>query len=518
MPITWRNIESDHTRGAASLFETARRALNDGMGNFKSIVDSRNELNQQNWDTQKAVNTDLFLDRLAQYKTPEELAAAQEAGQLQALKAQFGGQIDRDAVRGAEAAAAEQLMKRITAQNLYQDDTRRRGERDQMDVGRQLLLGKKYDEFDKWAAENNLLDEPELHELKRTYQRQDGQDSRAERQLGISLNRANQENIRFKQEQDALNRKQFIGQQAAQITQEFQQYEKATHNEMVSAAKDLGLSVDDDGLPVFSEDPKGQVQQREYAYELARRGINPMSPTERINGALARIMSAPEMNGAGIDELLVISKALNQGVNAVNQLDPTTQAKLDAAKAAEDEKLKIVLAARKEGQQSEAATNPFYNPTKDVEKSTANIMSKLPKDFSPVGWDSHQKQLLESKVREYLSEGMSEDFVLNAVNTVAEMGTWTADTDDNFNDYMDEYFPVTKLAELKQLANGVVDENGRVIAPGLRTKHAQELRALELQALENQKKLERAFRKSQGLTPEASAETLRRLSSLLKAK
>lgn len=518
MPITWRNIENDPTQGAALLFETARRAFNDGMGNFQGIVDSRNDLNQQNWNTQKEINTDQYLDRLAQYKTPEELAAAQAAGDLQALKAQFGGQIDRDAVRGAEAAAATELMKRITTQNQYQDDTRRRSERDQMDIGRQLLLEKKYGEFDKLAGQYNLMDEPKLHELKRTYQRQDAQDNRAERQLGISLNRANQETVRFNQEQEALNRNRFMGQQAAQIAQEFQQYEQATHQEMVSAAKDLGLSVDESGLPVFSEDPKGQAQQREYAYELERRGINPMSPTERINGGMSRIMSAPEMKGAGVDELLAVSKALSQSINAVNQLDPAIQAKLDAAKAAEAEQLKIVQAARKEGQQAEAATNPFYNPTKDVEKSTANIMAKLPKDFSPVGWDSHQKQLLESKVREYLSEGMSEDFVLNAVNTVAEMGTWTADTDDNFNDYMDEYFPVTELARLKQIANGKVDENGRVIEKGLRAKHAEEMRALELEALENQRKLDRAFRRSQGLTPEASAETLRRLSSLLKAK
>lgn len=506
MPITWRNIEGDHTRGAASLFETARRALNDGMGNFKSIVDSRNELNQQNWDTQKAVNTDLFLDRLAQYKTPEELAAAQEAGQLQALKAQFGGQIDRDAVRGAEAAAAEQLMKRITAQNLYQDDTRRRGERDQMDVGRQLLLGKKYDEFDKWAAENNLLDEPELHELKRTYQRQDGQDSRAERQLGISLNRANQENIRFNQEQEAFKQKQFLGQQLAQATQEIQQYDLATGQAMTATAKKLGIPLDDDGLPVFSDDPIGQSSQRLFLSELEKQGIDPMGRTQSVNGMVRRYMAAPEMKNAGIDQILAGRDALMRGITAINQLDPVSQSQLDAAKTAEAEQLKVAINAQKEKQQREASKNPFYNPTKDVEKSTANIMSKLPKDFDPVGSDSHQKQLLESKVREYLSEGMSEDFVLNAVNTVAEMGTWTADTDDNFNDYMDEYFPVTKLAEQK------------LAAEGMRSKHAQELRQLEAEAVAQQKRLERAIRKSQGLPPESSAETLRRLSSLLKAK
>ena len=163
MPITWRNIESDHTRGAASLFETARRALNDGMGNFKSIVDSRNELNQQNWDTQKEVNTDLFLDRLAQYKTPEELAAAQQAGQLQALKAQFGGQIDRDAVRDAEAAAAEQLMRRITAQNQYSDDKINRDARPDIDHFYDLVGQGRLKEAAQWKADKQLgVDESSL--------------------------------------------------------------------------------------------------------------------------------------------------------------------------------------------------------------------------------------------------------------------------------------------------------------------------------------------------------------------
>ena len=156
MPITWRNIEGDHTRGAASLFETASRAFNDGMGNFKGIVDSRNELNQQNWDTQKEINTDQFLDRLAQYKTPEELAAAQQAGQLQALKAQFGGQIDRDAVRDAEANQADVLMRRIAAQNQYADDKTNRDARPLVDQFNSLIADNKLDEARKFLQSNVL--------------------------------------------------------------------------------------------------------------------------------------------------------------------------------------------------------------------------------------------------------------------------------------------------------------------------------------------------------------------------
>ena len=163
MPITWRNIENDSTRGAALLLETARRALNDGMGNFKGIVDSRNELNQQNWNTQKEVNTDQFLDRLAQYKTPEELAAAQAAGDLQRLKAQFGAQIDHDAVRDAEAAAAEQLMRRITAQNQYVDDKTNRDARPDIDHFYDLVGQGRLKEAAQWKADKQLgVDESSL--------------------------------------------------------------------------------------------------------------------------------------------------------------------------------------------------------------------------------------------------------------------------------------------------------------------------------------------------------------------
>lgn len=145
------------------LFETARRAFNDGIGNFKGIVDSRNELNQQNWDTQKEVNTDQFLDRLAQYKTPEELAAAQASGQLDALKAQFGGQIDRDAVRGAEQAQADVLMKRIAAQNQYSDDKINRDARPDIDHFYDLVGQGRLKEAAQWKANKQLgVDESSL--------------------------------------------------------------------------------------------------------------------------------------------------------------------------------------------------------------------------------------------------------------------------------------------------------------------------------------------------------------------
>lgn len=156
MPITWRNVNGDHSRSAALILETARRAFNDGMGNFQDIVDFHNNVNQQNWEMQKEANTDQFLDRLAQFKTPEELAAAQQSGQLEALKAQFGGQIDRDAVRDAETSQTDILMKRIAAQNQYSDDKTNRDARPLVDQFNGMIASNQLDDARKFLQDNVL--------------------------------------------------------------------------------------------------------------------------------------------------------------------------------------------------------------------------------------------------------------------------------------------------------------------------------------------------------------------------
>lgn len=156
MPITWRNIETDTTRGAAGLMEVARRAFNDGIGSFQGIVEDKNAVGQANWDQQRANNTNAFLDRLAQYKTPEELAAAQASGELAALRQQYGGQVDATAIRGAEASQADVLMKRIAAQNQYGDDKINRDARPLMEQYQGLLAQGNAAGAAKFLADNRL--------------------------------------------------------------------------------------------------------------------------------------------------------------------------------------------------------------------------------------------------------------------------------------------------------------------------------------------------------------------------
>lgn len=156
MPITWRNIESDATRGAAGLMEVARRSLNDGFGVLNKTLETRNEIQDQNWEARKQTNTNAFLDRLAQFKTPEELAAAQASGELAALKQGFGGQVDAAAIRDAESGLQQKLIERITAQNQFADDTFNRNARPLMDQYQGYLARQDTAGAAKFLADNQL--------------------------------------------------------------------------------------------------------------------------------------------------------------------------------------------------------------------------------------------------------------------------------------------------------------------------------------------------------------------------
>lgn len=506
MPITWRNIENDPTRGAATLFETARRAFNDGMGNFKGIVDSRNELNQQNWDQQKTNNTNASMDYLSRFTNPEEFAAAQKSGDVARMLSQYGAQVDSRLVRDRADNLGQILMERQLAQNQYSDDTRRRGERDQLEVGRNFILNGDYAGYKKWAAENSLMDEPVLDEMARTYQRQDAQDSRAERQLGISLNRANQDNILFNQKQQEYKQKQFLGNQAAQLVNEARNYDAAASEAITATAQRMGIELDDAGMPVFADGAIGESSKRLFLADLKKQGIDPNSRTAMVNGMITRVMTAPEMKGAGVDTLLAGRQGLMSALTAIDSLDPESQSRLDSAKEAEKGQLEVALAAAKEKQRTGTANNPYYNPVEDVEKATSNIMTRLPKDRDFFGFDNKQRRLLETSVRNALADGLSEEFVKNAFDQTVKEGTFWGDTDENFQSYLDSYGDADALASLKTEAGT------------LRTKNAQELRALEAASAARQMQLERAYRKSLGLTPENPYESLRRLSSGLKSK
>jgi hypothetical protein len=129
-PITWRNVDAPDLRGASQILGQAQNSLNAALDAFGRPIQMLEATEAKNWQAQKEVNTDQFLQRLQQFKTPEDLAAAQQSGALQQLRDGFGAQIDMKAARDAEQALPGQLQQRFVANQNYLDTKADISERD----------------------------------------------------------------------------------------------------------------------------------------------------------------------------------------------------------------------------------------------------------------------------------------------------------------------------------------------------------------------------------------------------
>lgn len=248
MPITWRNIEAPSFEGAARIMETGRGAFNDGVAALQGSFDEYGNQIQKNWDQGKENNTQTFLDRLAQYKTPEELTAAQASGELNALKQQFGAQIDRGLVRDTEVDLQQKLIERISAQNQYADDSLDRTQRGDMDEIKGMIAKRDFTGAEAALERLELRNEAPLFEALQQGQRtqveegyQDRRFNMDEKKFGAEMsgiglrNAAAQLQLTSQQEQQGMS---------AMVAQVLQNYptEQAGREALLQMARDQGVS------------------------------------------------------------------------------------------------------------------------------------------------------------------------------------------------------------------------------------------------------------------------------------
>ena len=111
-PITWQNVSAPSARDAILAGSMAQQYVNSGFDNLNKVLAQVTKTNIENWDNQKNNNTQAFLDQLNQYRTPEELQAAQASGALDALRQRYGPQVDQAAIRTAEDGRLSTLQQR----------------------------------------------------------------------------------------------------------------------------------------------------------------------------------------------------------------------------------------------------------------------------------------------------------------------------------------------------------------------------------------------------------------------
>lgn len=122
MPITWQNINAPSLGDPGRALANAGQAITDAFTPLREQLKAYQTNEAQNYEVGKANNTEAFMAQLtSRYKTPEALAAAQQSGELDALRSSFGAQIDQARTREALDTRGGVLQQRDLTERTYKN-------------------------------------------------------------------------------------------------------------------------------------------------------------------------------------------------------------------------------------------------------------------------------------------------------------------------------------------------------------------------------------------------------------
>lgn len=165
-PITWRNVgtevQAPRLDVVSNILGQAQQGLDKaftGAGNLINDFQGIQEANQKN---QVNLNTEQFLNTLnARFRDPNALAQAQQSGELDALRQQFG-QYGLDTTK-TNAAAIDTLVgeqrTRAQADQEYADFQTRLGNRAVRDAHDVAIAEGRFEDAARIRAENEFLNE-----------------------------------------------------------------------------------------------------------------------------------------------------------------------------------------------------------------------------------------------------------------------------------------------------------------------------------------------------------------------
>lgn len=329
-PITWRNVGTTVSGNSASLLSGAQESFNSGFDVLNKVLEQRKTTQDANWEQGTDNNTQSYLDQVAQYKTPEELAAAREQGVFSDLRQQYGSQLDRGAARTALDGQGDVLRQRELANRQYQDDTTERDNRplrgqitdlvlDGKEGEANALFDANADKFvDADAVRRGLFGDSTSYNSESRSQAGELRAQAGERRAQAGERRA-QENqgwtrkVRNRQE-DAWNTEDTAEGYMTEAVNTYQEAHDQFENDRNNIARDLGIGVEN-GQPVInSETPTEalaayyeQIKPLEAAvpgaaeiadtYEDWMRQDGSLNPMER-DAVRTRINSAIDGSGA----------------------------------------------------------------------------------------------------------------------------------------------------------------------------------------------------------------------------
>lgn len=174
---------------AARPLEIARQSIGDAFGQFMNVIKDREGFIQKQADTAAEANVQGFLDRIQGARTPEEIAALQESGELDTLRAGLRPQ-DLARVRGAEDARLTSVMQQTTARNTFEDQALARSRLPLINQAAMLAAQGDKAGLEKFLGGNDLGDEAKF-----ITQLQSTLDARANRERQQVVQRREDENF-----------------------------------------------------------------------------------------------------------------------------------------------------------------------------------------------------------------------------------------------------------------------------------------------------------------------------------
>ena len=103
-PITWQNVQGRSLAEAATPLQYAAQNIGSAFDKLGGVYKDYQTQQQKQIDDADAVNVQGFLDRLQRARTPEEVAALQASGELDAMRAGITNPKNMALVRGADEA------------------------------------------------------------------------------------------------------------------------------------------------------------------------------------------------------------------------------------------------------------------------------------------------------------------------------------------------------------------------------------------------------------------------------
>lgn len=398
-PITWRNVNQTASAGAAgSLFRGGQQSLTDGFGALQGVLDQARQTQQANHETRRANNTDTFMDRLYSYDSADDLAAAREAGELQALRQQLGPNIDRGAVREALFNQGDNLRNRDTNRANFADFTTRRDQRGVVDQIQTLAAqGDLRGARALMAQHPDLLDRGELATEVRDagFAQEDQQFQREGNQRGwISTRLAQASNARSAESHNAAmsaaNALKAGNAGVSRLLMAIDGAEDQYHSTTLQVAKDMGLPIAN-GKPDVNNFDEGQ--RKAYDAAVREAGVELPNGSQYMNQYIDQLRKTGQFDE---DQLSAFREDFNRARNEGNTLS-SYDAGVVERRLAEVDRVYDDM----------AKDNMFYTDSLSVNPmDVVEEVSEELENYDFFGFDGPQRNLLVDEAKTLAQQGI----------------------------------------------------------------------------------------------------------------